>query len=283
MERERIKVKILGISCGHRKGMNTAWLVQYALKAAEKFGKRISQIAEVETEFVDLADKEIKPCRNKCEQRHMSNRGLPYKGTERPKILGCPIQDDYFALELTPKVREADGYVLGSPVFTLSFTSKFRLFSERCAPLVWEGYLTNKPAIAVAVGEWSQVGEETCLQDINRIVLGAEMTCVSWYAGVAGVSGPPYGPVPSSLEYNKVIGVKKDRTARWLAIYNGRRVAEIAVMLKLAKRELGEIYTNEFIQGYHPPHGEEVWAWRSLDKETEEFMDSLAPPEVEEA
>ena len=55
---EKVRVKILGLSCGHRKGRNTAWLVQYALKAAEKFGRLITEVADMETEFIDLADKD---------------------------------------------------------------------------------------------------------------------------------------------------------------------------------------------------------------------------------
>lgn len=74
-------MKILGISCAHRSGRNTAWLVLYALKAAEKFGRRISEIANIETEFVDLAHKEIKQCRN-CQRFCLPNGGGALEGSE---------------------------------------------------------------------------------------------------------------------------------------------------------------------------------------------------------
>ena len=126
---EKLKVKILGISASNRPNMNTAWLVRYALKAAEKVGKRVMDIVDLETEFLDIADKEIKPCLN-CEKECMTNEGLPYRGKPRPPIAGCPIKD-YMSEVIMPKMKEADGYVYGSPVYTTSFTSKYRLFTER--------------------------------------------------------------------------------------------------------------------------------------------------------
>lgn len=277
MAKEKVRVKILGISAGHRKHMNTFYLVLLALKAAEKFGQRIADIADIETEIVDLADKEIVACRNYCEARHMPNMGRHYSGTKRPEPKGCPIKDDYFAKVLSPKMREADGFIFGSPVFSWSYTSKFRRFTERLSPLVWEGSLTGKPAAAIAVGEMPFGGQETCLQHMNTIIHASEMLCVSWYAGVPGISGPPKGPKPGDPDYSKRIGVAEDRLARWLAVYNGRRVAEYAVMIKIAKRELGETWEREFIKIYHPPRGDEPWAWTRLDNEVEEALKDFGP------
>ena len=77
MAKKKIKVKILGVSAGHRKHMNTFYLVLLALKAIDKFAGRVAEIADIVTEIVDLADKEIKPCLNYCEWRHMPNKGQP--------------------------------------------------------------------------------------------------------------------------------------------------------------------------------------------------------------
>ena len=54
---EKVRIKILGISCAHRRARNTTWLTLYSLKAAERFGREISQVADIETEIIDLADK----------------------------------------------------------------------------------------------------------------------------------------------------------------------------------------------------------------------------------
>ncbi|MDZ4247034.1 MAG: flavodoxin family protein, partial [Dehalococcoidia bacterium] len=274
--KEKVKIKLLGISAGHRKKMNTYYLVLLALKAAEKFGRKVADVCDLETEIVDLADKHIEPCRN-SEWNHMPGGGLPYEGTDRPKAKGCPIKNDYMATELIPKMKEADGFILGSPTYTWSYSSRFRLFTERVSPILWGGYLTGKPAAGVTVGEMPFGGQETCLNHINTIITASEMVCVSWYAGVTGVSGPPNGPLPWDKDYSTRVGAKGDRFAQWLAIYNGRRVAEYALMLKMAKRELGPIWEREFIKIYHPPRGDESWGWRRLDPEDEKEMLEFSP------
>jgi len=273
---EKVKVKILGLSFSHRPSRNTAWLVQYALKAAEKFGRRIGEVADIETEFIDLAGKKIRQCLA-CERRwDTPNFGRPYKGTVRSKG-ECIIKNDYMARELRPKMIEADAYIWGCPVYTMSVTSQFRLVLERCSDLLANGDFTNKPAAALTVAEVNAMGQEPTLAEMNRIMISGEQIVVSWPAGAAGVSGPPYGPLPADDDA-KVIGVKKDRQARWCALVCGRRVAELAVMHKLAKRELGDLFYNEFYQVLHPPHGEATWEWARLDPEDEAYMDSLEGP-----
>lgn len=273
---EKVKVKILGVSFAHRRGQNTAWLVQYALKAAEKFGRKIGTVADIETEFVDVADKEIKPCRGCTKLFCIPN---PYKG-ENIVRKGCIIKDDYLATVLKPKIGEADGFVFGAPVFTGTYTSKFKVAFERITGYTWDGvindtgkrgysYLNNKPAACVTVATW--MGQDLTLQDMNRLLQGTDMLPVSWLMGGRATSGPPFGPFPYEDD-GKEIGVKKDRMGQWTTLMAGRRVAEITVMIKLARRDLGEIYDREFMQWFHPPHGDESWAWKRLDPEDEKFM-----------
>ncbi len=271
---DKIKVKILGISAAHRPGMNTAWLVQYALKAAEKLGRKVKDKVDFETEFIDIADKHIEPCRN-CEKYHITNQGYSYKGKPRPPQLGCPIQDDYMAQVIMPKMKEAHGFIFGAPTYTISFTSKYRLFTERFSPLVWGGNLTNKPAASVTVGEMPFGGQESCLLDMNKMIQAAEMIPVGWYMGGPGISGPPYGPAPADDDYDTRIGVKNDKFGRWLSLIAGRRVAEMTIMLELGKRDLGELGTSEFTQIHHPPRGDEPWGWTRLDEEDDKYMMSL--------
>ena len=38
---EKLKIKIMGVSCKHRKAGDTAWLTLFASKAVEKFGKEV--------------------------------------------------------------------------------------------------------------------------------------------------------------------------------------------------------------------------------------------------
>ena len=55
----------------------------------------------------------------------------------------------------------------------------------------------------------------------------------------------------------------------------GRRVAEMALMFKLARQEIGELYDKEFMHHLHPPHGQHSWSWHRLDKEDESYMRDL--------
>lgn len=255
---ERIKVKILGFSCGDRVGGNTAWMVQYSLKVMEKFGGKISEIADVETDFFDVADKEIKPYINSEE------------GAEIPGAIHPAIEDDYFAREIETKVARADGFVFGSSVHNASFSSKFKLLIERLYPLIGKAHLTNKPATSIAVGYGSLWGLENCLHDMNNCFRALEMVVCTRLTGCPVSTGSTLG-----AEGSKVAAAKKDRYAQWLASNQARRVVEVAVKQKVAKRLLGDIYEKEFIKTYHPPYGNEPWAWWRLDKEEEEYMMNL--------
>lgn len=171
---------------------------------------------------------------------------------------------------------EADGLIIGSPVYTHSYTSKFRLLMERIPGVtLFQGHLTGKPAGAITVAAVPVFGgQEHCLHDINSVMQGIEIIPVSWKLGAPGCSGHPFGPTPINDD-GIAIGVKNDLEAKKLAVLVGRRVAEYAVMLKLSKRELGEVYTREFMQHCHPPHGDETWAWSRLDEEDKQFMMNL--------
>ncbi|MFC2003158.1 flavodoxin family protein [Chloroflexota bacterium] len=273
---EGVKVKILGVSCAHRKGRNTAWLVQFSLKAIEKFGRRIGDVAQIETEFVDLANKKIKPCWD-CELCYeMAYKAFDKDAPGKLKDVSCAIKDDFLATEFVPMMAEADGFVFGSPVFTFSYTSKFRTLFERLAAWQRTGWFTNKPAAVVAVGRGGLGGgQESCLVGMNNCIRALEMIPISWAHGACASSGPPLGPQPAEDD-GKVIAVKNDRSARYIALVNARRVTETALMQKIAKQELDDLYLEEFIQVYHPPHGTKRWAWSELDEEDEEQFTGIS-------
>ncbi len=276
---ERTRCKILGLSCSHKKGRNTAWLTLYALKAIEKFGRRVASVADFETEFIDIADKEIRPCLN-CNQRYdIPNRGISWKGREMPQDFGCIIKNDYMASELLPRIGEADGFVFGSPVSTYTFSAKFRLLLERFASNMFRGDISGKPTTNIAVGYGLNSGQETCLHAMNTIQRGIELIPISWPIGTPATSGPPYGSIVAHND-EKIITVKNDERSRSLAVLNGRRLAEFALMCRLAKKELGDICNQEFMRVLHPPHGDKPWEWHRLDKEDEDYVMNLTPKEL---
>jgi multimeric flavodoxin WrbA len=257
---EKVNVKILGISCHHRRARNTAWLTLFALKAVEKFGKRISEVANIETEFIDLRERTKRvPSQSACRKADDH-----YESEE----------EDYILSELIPKMAEADGFIFGSPVYTGSYTSKFITMCERLRVGVKHGYYSDKPAGCVSVATMPMGGQDRCLEAMEICTRALGMMPVHPLFGCSGTSGVPYGPICGDDD-GTVIAVKNDRFAQWTSILVGRRVAEVAVMRKLARRRLGDLYRQEMIQRYTLPFGNESWAWTDLDEQDRQFMDGL--------
>ncbi len=254
----RAKVKILGLSCSQGEAKNTAWLVQYVLKATEEFGRRIAGVTEVKTEFVDLAGKDIKPFKSYYEWRGSSNRVPPLRPIDVPSDFGCQEEDDYMQ-ELWTKMVAADGFIFGSPVSVGSLSSKFRILCERLTPRIAKGDLTNKPVVLVTVGSPLIGGQESCLRAMGNCIRELEMIDVSWKIGVPGVS-------------SLTADIEEDERAKLRSMYSARRLVRIAVMQKLARQELGDLYNREFIQIYHDTHPGQPWFWEKLDKKDEEFL-----------
>lgn len=272
---KKVKVRILGLSLAHRKGRNTAWMVEYALKAAEKFGRKVSEVAEVETEFMDLANKKIEMCRECPDRPCRPNNGKDWDD-EAAGEFGCPIKDDYLAKKVMPRVAEADAFVLGAPIYTGTVTSLFTTVMERLQAGIWKGYFSNKPVGSVTVGTMPLGGHESTLQQMNNVTRYLEMIPVPVGLGACGISGLPYGPLAAD-DNGKIIGVKNDKYAQWQCVCVGRRVAEITVMLAVAKKHLGKIYADQFAEYYSKPHGNNPRDWFGLDPIDDEYMMNLTP------
>lgn len=99
-------MKVIGFVGSARKGGNTEILVNKVLEGAAERG--------AETEVVYLHNLNIKDCTG-C---------MTCKGDE-----GCPIQDDM--QPLYAKIREADGVVLGSPIYMGFLTGQTKSFLDR--------------------------------------------------------------------------------------------------------------------------------------------------------
>lgn len=105
-------MKIYAINGGPRKTWNTAAMLKSFLVGAQ------TAESNVETETIHLFDLAYKGCR--------SCYGCKRKG----KSYGtCGIKDDLHAL--LPAISEADGIVMGSPVYYYNMTGELRSFLER--------------------------------------------------------------------------------------------------------------------------------------------------------
>lgn len=119
--------KVLGISCSPRKESNTDTLVNQVLATAAGGGTDI--------EFVKISDHNISPC-DAC--WHCSEKGV------------CHIADDMQTIY--PKLLQADGIVIGSPVHMgHSISGHAQIFLDRTFALWHQKKLKNKVGASVVV------------------------------------------------------------------------------------------------------------------------------------
>lgn len=100
-------MKVIGINGSARKNGNTAIIIN---KVFEELHKE-----NIKTELVHLADYEIHPCRGCFACKSRGN---------------CVFTDDGFA-EIFSSMVEADGVILGSPVYSADVSAKMKAFLER--------------------------------------------------------------------------------------------------------------------------------------------------------
>jgi multimeric flavodoxin WrbA len=138
-------MRILGIVCSPRRGGNTEILVRKALESAEREGAK--------AEAWSCIGKEVKPC-DGC--RSCFKTGM------------CQIQDDM--QELYPKMIEADGIILGSPVYFWSVSAQTKQVIDRTYALRRPtNRLTGKVGGAIAVAD--RRGQISALTVINSFFL----------------------------------------------------------------------------------------------------------------
>jgi multimeric flavodoxin WrbA len=242
---ENLKVKILGISGSPRPQGNTAGMVKYCLKWAETLGY-------VETEYLSLADYDLKPCTG-C----MKCFGFiaPADGEYR-----CYEHDDDIRV-LAPKVAECDGLLVGFPVYTGGPPSIFRIFHEKLhhfGPMSftrWSGGLRFK-----AIGIITQGGQVYGGQEFNYANMGRSAQALGMYVANAWPSSD--APMPSSAFCGGILttvdgvaiygkeawrkeatrtvppasGARNERTLKNL----GRQLAVAAMTLKLGRKAFKE-------------------------------------------
>jgi multimeric flavodoxin WrbA len=210
-----MKVKILGVSGSPRKG-NTEILVQEALRAAE-------EIPDVKTEFVTLRGKKISPCLA-CYQC-VKNRTY------------CVIKDDM--QDLFPKIAEADGLILGSPVYFHTVSAQLKAFMDRTTWLVKSKFFPEMPIKvdfsrkvggAIAVGFDRHGGVEHTLATIIHYFLSLDMIVVSGFTPTSYIGAAAWTLGESSL---KLDAVKADNLGLEASRQVGKRVAEIAKAIKI--------------------------------------------------
>ena len=149
--REALGMKVLGISGSARKDGNTAIIMNAVLEELKKAG--------IETELIQFAGAAIQPCRA-C---------WACGGGE-----GCAVRGDAFC-DTFEKVVQADGILLGSPVYSANVSANMQAFLERAAVVADQspGLLKNKVGAAVAAVR--RGGALEAVDTMNHFFLNHEM------------------------------------------------------------------------------------------------------------
>ena len=147
-------MRVIGINGSSRKDGNTAIIIGKVFDALNKEG--------IETELIQLADYEIQPCRG-C---------FACKGRGK-----CVFAKDSFA-EIFSRMVEADGIILGSPVYSADVSAKMKAFLERAGAVVATnpGLLRHKVGATVAAVR--RGGGMTTVDTMNHFMLNKEMIVV---------------------------------------------------------------------------------------------------------
>ena len=161
-------MKVVGIASSLRPQSNTLYYVRTALGVIEGEG--------IETELISLLGKEIKPCTG-C-----------YDCTEQGR---CTIEGDDFD-EILAKMREAEGLILGSPVYLSSVVPQMMALLDRATFVAYwnRKFLTGKVGGPITVAR--RAGHNMAFSQlllwffINGLIVPGS---TYWNVGTAGAGG----------------------------------------------------------------------------------------------
>lgn len=161
-------MKVLAINGSARKNGNTHVLISRLLKQCNAAG--------METEEVQFAGDVIEPCKA-C---------FACGGKEN-----CVHQKDYFT-EIFEKMKQVDGIILGSPVYSANISANMQAFLERAAVVgdMNPGLLKYKIGACVASARRS--GALCAVDAMNHFFLNHEMFVVGstyWNIGYGKMPG----------------------------------------------------------------------------------------------
>jgi multimeric flavodoxin WrbA len=144
---------VLGISGSPRRGGNTEILVKLGLEVLAQEG--------IETEYISLADRPIKPC--------MACGGC-FRGDE----IRCVQEDPAFA-GMVEKFQAAQGFLIGSPVYFGSATPQTMALLDRIGYVsrAHKELLRRKVGAAIVVAR--RAGQNFTFAQLNYFFLISEM------------------------------------------------------------------------------------------------------------
>lgn len=224
-------IKILGIVGSPRKNGNTFKLMQKALEAAKR-------IPGVETEIYEMAGKKFHHCTG-C--------------LSCTKTGSCAFKDDLQGLER--KYLEADGVILGSPVYHMGITSTMKAMLDRFGNSIICNYLVqgkeiprfNKVCGVLTIGAERNGGQDLVLSHLvnsslvmNGVVVAGD-TILGSYIGAVGYTG---GPSAEHLKSKDCVLNDKEGLEKVANL--GKRVAEMTKIMKAGISSVKEDLPSEY-------------------------------------
>lgn len=148
-------IKLLGIVGSPRKGGNTEIIMMEALKAGEQEG--------AETELIRLVDFSLEPC-DGCRSCFETK--------------SCAIKDD--VEKIFKKMAEADGIIVGSPVYFYNVNAQTKTFIDRVGYLhIARGRTAFRNKVGGAIVVARRSGLTDALSQILLFFMAARMNIVA--------------------------------------------------------------------------------------------------------
>jgi multimeric flavodoxin WrbA len=195
------RVKIIAVSCSPRKDRTTAAALRVCLDAAKGAGP------EIDIELIDLG-------------------GLKIHGDLAAGVpLAAGEHDDFPKIEARMREPNVGGIIVGTPVYFSGMSSLCKAFLDRWMVFRKAFALRNKVGGALAVGAARNGGQELTLQALHAAMLCHDMIIVS--------EGRPTSRLGGIL-VSANDDISKDETGLATARSLGRRVAEVALLLRKA-------------------------------------------------
>lgn len=147
-------MKVIGINGSARKDGNTAIII----------GKIFDELSNdgIVTELIQLADYDIQPCRGCFACKGRGN---------------CVFPTDGF-VDIFSRMVEADGIILGSPVYSADVSAKMKAFLERGGVVVATNPGLLRRKVGASVAAVRRGGGMTTVDTMNHFMLNKEMIVV---------------------------------------------------------------------------------------------------------
>ena len=160
-------MKAIAFNGSPRKDGNTSILIKQVLRELEKEG--------VETELVQLSGKEIHGCIS-C-----------YKCFEN-KDRRCAVKDDALN-EYIEKMTEAEGLILGSPVYFIDITPEMKALIDRSGFVSRANGGMYKNKVGATVAAFRRSGGMHAIDSMNHFLLSQEIFIVGRAIGIGRDKG----------------------------------------------------------------------------------------------